>query len=44
MEITISLPDKVFANVANLASETHRRIDEVIVEKIEREFSLALWE
>ena len=40
MEITISLPDKVFANVANLASKTHRRIDEVIVEKIEREFSL----
>ena len=40
MEVTISLPDKVFANVANLASKTHRRIDEVIVEKIEREFSL----
>ena len=40
MEVTISLPDKVFANVANLASKTHRRVDEVIVEKIEREFSL----
>ena len=40
MEVTISLPDKVFANVANAASKTHRRIDEVIVEKIEREFSL----
>ena len=40
MEVTISLPDKVFANVANVASKTHRRIDEVIVEKIEREFSL----
>ena len=26
--------------MANLASKTHRRIDEVIVEKIEREFSL----
>lgn len=40
MDVTISLPDKIFANVANLASKTHRRIDEVIVEKIEREFSL----
>ena len=40
MDVTISLPDKVFSNVANLASKTHRRIDEVIVEKIEREFSL----
>ena len=40
MEVTISLPDKVFANVANLASKTHRRVDEIIVEKIERGFSL----
>jgi hypothetical protein len=39
MEITISLPDNVFANVANLASKTHRRVDEVIAEKVEREFS-----
>lgn len=39
MEITISLPDKVFANVANLASKTHRRVDEVIAEKVERDFS-----
>ena len=40
MEITISLPDKIFANVANLASKTQRRIDEIIVEKIERDFSV----
>lgn len=39
MEVTISLPDKVFANVANLANKTHRRIDEIIAEKIERDFS-----
>ena len=39
MEITISLPDKVFANVVNLASKTHRRVDEIIAEKVEREFS-----
>lgn len=38
MEVTISLPEKVFANVKSFASKTHRRIDEVIVEKIEREF------
>ncbi len=39
MEITISLSDKIFANVANFASKTHRRVDEILVEKIEREFS-----
>jgi hypothetical protein len=39
MEITISLPDKIFANLANLANKTQRRIDEVIAEKIERDFS-----
>lgn len=39
MEVTISLPDKVFANVANVANKTHRRVDEVIAEKIERDFS-----
>ncbi len=39
MEVTISLPDNVFANVANVASKTHRRVDEVIAEKIERDFS-----
>lgn len=40
MDVTISLPDKVFSNVANLASKTRRRVDQVIVERIEREFSL----
>ena len=39
MEVTISLPDKVFAKVANLASKTHRRVDEIIAEKVERDFS-----
>jgi hypothetical protein len=39
MEVTISLPDKVFANVASVANKTHRRIDEVLAEKIERDFS-----
>lgn len=40
MEITISLPEKVFANLSNLANKSHRRIDEVIAEKIERDFAI----
>jgi len=40
MEITISLPEKVFANLFNLANKSHRRIDEVIAEKIERDFAI----
>lgn len=40
MEVTINLPEKVFANLANVADKSHRRIDEVIVEKIEREFAI----
>ncbi|GEM_PF-7057380 len=40
MEITVSLPDNVFVNVTNLASRTHQRVDELIAEKIERDFSL----
>lgn len=39
MEVTINLPEHIFANVSNLASKTHRRVDEVIAEKIERDFS-----
>ena len=40
MEVTISLPDKVFANLERAANKSHRRIDEVIVEKIERDFAI----
>lgn len=40
MEVTISLPEKVFANLSSVARNTHRRIDEVIAEKIERDFSV----
>lgn len=39
MEITINLPDKIYTNVESLAKKTRRRIDEVIAEKIEEEFS-----
>ncbi len=40
MEVTISLPEKVFANLSSVASKSHRRIDEAIVEKIERDFAI----
>lgn len=39
MEVTINLPDKVFANLSNAADKSNRRIDEVIAEKIERDFA-----
>ncbi|MDQ3180441.1 MAG: hypothetical protein M3Q33_07970 [Acidobacteriota bacterium] len=40
MEVTINLPDRIFANVANVANKSRRRVDEIIVEKIEREFAV----
>jgi molybdopterin-guanine dinucleotide biosynthesis protein A len=40
MEVTISLPEQIFANLSSVASKSHRRIDEIIVEKIERDFSI----
>jgi len=40
MEVTINLPEKVFVNLSNAADKSHRRIDEVIVEKIERDFAI----
>lgn len=40
MEVTINLPEKVFANLSNLANKSHRRIDEVIAERIERDFAI----
>jgi len=40
MEVTISLPEKVFANLSSVARKSDRRIDEVIVEKIERDFAI----
>lgn len=40
MEVTIILPEKVFINLSNAADKSHRRIDEVIAEKIERDFAI----
>ena len=40
MEVTINLPEKVFANLSNAADKSNRRIDEIILEKIERDFTV----
>lgn len=40
MEVTISLPDRVFANLSSVAHKSRRRVDEIIAEKIAQEFSV----
>ncbi len=40
MEVTINLPEKVFANLSSAANRSNRRIDEIIAEKIERDFAI----
>lgn len=40
MEVTINLSDRILANLSSVARSTHRRIDEVIAEKIERDFAI----
>jgi len=40
MEITINIPEKLFASLSMIAGKSRRRIDEVIVEKIAQEFAL----
>ena len=40
MEVTINLPERVFANLSRVAQKSRRLVNEVIAEKIEREFSL----
>ena len=37
MEITINLPKRVLANLSAAAKESHRRVDDVIVERLEQE-------
>lgn len=39
MEVVINLPERIYAHVSHLAAQTRRRVDEIIVEKIEQEFS-----
>lgn len=38
MEVTINLPERVFANLSKIAKKSRRRLDEVIVERLEQEF------
>ncbi len=38
MEVTINLPERVFVNLSALAKKSQRRLDEVIVERIEQEY------
>ena len=40
MEITISLPEQVFASISNAASKSHKSVDKIIAERIERDFSV----
>ncbi len=40
MEITINLPESVWANLSVIAGKSRRRIDELIFEKIEHAFAL----
>ncbi len=40
MEVTINLRDRIFANLSSVADKSRRRVDEVIVEKIERDFAI----
>ncbi len=40
MEVTIKLPEKVYANLSSEADRSHRPIDEVIVERLENDFAI----
>jgi hypothetical protein len=40
MEITINLPERILANLSAIAGKSRRRIDELIVEKIEQAFAV----
>ena len=40
MEVTINLPDRIYANLSSAADKSNRPINEVIVEKIERDFAI----
>ncbi|NOT59238.1 MAG: hypothetical protein HOP19_03325, partial [Acidobacteria bacterium] len=37
MEITINLPERVYAGLSTAAKQSRRRVDEVIVERLEQE-------
>lgn len=39
MEITVNIPENIYQNVIELAEKTSRRVDEVIVERLQADFS-----
>ena len=39
MEITLNLPDNVYQNFTRLAEKKHRRVEEVITDKLQADFS-----
>jgi hypothetical protein len=40
MEITVNIPENVYQNVTELAEKTSRRVDEIIVERLQADFSI----
>ena len=39
MEVTLNLPENVYRNFSKLAEEKHRRVEEVITDKLQGDFS-----
>ncbi len=42
MEVTIDLPEQIFASISLNATKSHKRVDELIVEHIQRDFSAGI--
>lgn len=40
MNITVEMPENLYQNVALLAEKTNRRVDEIIIDKLEEDFSV----
>jgi hypothetical protein len=41
MEITLNLPENIYQNFTRLAEKKHRRVEEVITDKLQADFSAA---
>ena len=40
MNITVEIPENLYRNVAILARKTNRKVDEIIIDKLEEDFSV----
>lgn len=40
MNVTVEIPENIYQNVAQLAAKTNRQIDEIILDKLEEDFSV----